>query len=71
MDDAQIITELENKIKNIEERLRAVEKEQRNIREDILSGKAEVRMQKRLLENPQKKIKDMKDKLDEEIKIEI
>jgi chromosome segregation ATPase len=71
MDDAQIIAELENKIKNIEERLRAVEKEQRNIREDILSGKAEVRMQKRLLENPQKKIKDMKDKLDEEIKIEI
>jgi len=71
MDDAQIIAELENKIKNIEERLRAVEKEQRNIREDILSGKAEVRMQKRLLEKPQNKIKDMKDKLDEEIKIEI
>lgn len=71
MDDAQIITQLENKIRNIEERLRAVEKEQRNIREDILSGRAEVRMQRRLLEKPQKKIKDLKNKLDEEIKIEI
>ena len=71
MDDAQIINQLENKIRNIEERLRAVEKEQRNIREDILSGKAEIRMQKRLLEKPQKKIKDLKNELDEEIKIEI
>lgn len=71
MDDAQIINQLENKIRNIEERLRAVEKEQRNIREDILSGKAEFRMQKRLLEKPQKKIKDLKNELDEEIKIEI
>ena len=71
MDDAQIIIDLENKIKNIEERLRAVEKEQRNIREDILSGKAEIRMQKRILEKPPKKIKDLKEELDEEIKIEI
>jgi len=71
MDDAQIINELENRIRNLEERLRAVEKEQRNILEDILSGKAEARMHKRLLEKPQKKIKELKDKLDEEIKIEI
>ena len=71
MDDAQIINSLENKIRNLEERLRAVEKEQRIIREDILSGIPEERMQRRILENPPKKIKDLKEKLDKEIKIEI
>jgi len=71
MDDAQDIFELQNKIRNIEERLRAVEKEQRNIREDILSGKAEERMQRRILQKPPKKIKEIKEELDKEIKIEI
>ncbi len=71
MAGAQIINELENKIRILEERLRAVEKEQRNIREDILSGKAEIRMQRRLLEKPPKKIDELKEKLDKEIKIEI
>ena len=71
MDDAQIINALETKLRNLEERLRAVEKEQRNIREDILSGNPEERMQKRLLEKPPEKMKEIKEKLNEEIKIEI
>ena len=71
MVDAQTILKLQNRITNLEERLRAVEKEQRNIREDILSGKAEARMQKRLLEKPPKTIKELKEKLDKEINIKI
>ena len=71
MVDAQTILKLQNRIRNLEERLRAVEKEQRNIREDILSGKAESRMQKRLLEKPPKTIEELKEELDKEIKIKI
>ena len=71
MVDAQVILKLENRIRSLEERLRAIEKEQRNIREDILSGKAEARMQKRILEKPPKKIEELKEKLDKEIKIKI
>ena len=52
-------------------RVRAVEKEQRNIREDILSGNPEERMQRRILEKPPEKMKEIKEKLNEEIKIEI
>ena len=71
MADARTINSLKIKIRDLEERLRAVEKEQRNIREDILSGTPEERMQRRLLEKPPKNLKDVKDKLDKEIKIEI
>ena len=71
MVDAHTILKLQNKITNLEERLRAVEKEQRNIREDILSGKPEARMQKRLLEKPPKTIEELKEELDKEIKIKI
>ncbi|KYK34314.1 MAG: hypothetical protein AYK22_05480 [Thermoplasmatales archaeon SG8-52-3] len=71
MADARTIKSLRIKIRDLEERLRAVEKEQRNIREDILSGTPEERMQRRLLEKPPKNIKEIKEKLDKEIKIEI
>ena len=71
MADARKIKELKNKIKILEERLLAVEKEQRNIREDILSGNPEERIKRRMLEKPPKKMKDKKDELDKEIKIEI
>jgi len=63
--------ELKEKIKEIEERVTAIEKEQRTIREDILSGRAKERMQQRILENTQKKIEELKKKIDSEIKIEI
>jgi len=63
--------ELKEKIKEIDERITAIEKEQRTIREDILSGRAKERMQQRILENTQKKIEELKKKIDSEIKIEI
>ena len=71
MADARVVKDLKNKIRILEERLMAVEKEQRNLREDILSGNPEERIKRRLLEKPQKNIKDLKEELDREIKIEI
>ena len=71
MADARVVKDLKNKIRILEERLMAVEKEQRNLREDILSGNPEERIKRRLLEKPQKNIKDLKEELDKEIKIEI
>ena len=71
MDDAQIILELENRVRNLEERLEALEKEQRLIREDILSGSMKERMRKRMLEKPSGKREEIKEKLDKQIKIEI
>lgn len=65
------LIELREKIRDIEERLTAIEKEQRIIREDILSGRAKERMQQRILENTQKKVEEIKKKLDSQIKIEI
>ena len=57
--------------KNIEERLIALEKEQRLIREDILSGSPTERMRQRLLENPQKRKEELLKKLENEISFEI
>ena len=71
MDDAQTILELQEKIIRLEERLRAVEREQRNIREDILSGRMKERMQKRLLEKPPEDKKKLREKIDNQIKIKI
>jgi hypothetical protein len=71
MADARIVKDLKDKIRILEERLLAVEREQRNLREDILSGNPEERIKRRLLEKPQKNIKDLKEELDKEIKIEI
>lgn len=71
MDDAQIILELENRVRNLEERLKALEKEQRRIREDILAGSMKERMRKRMLEKPSGKREEIKEKLDKQIKIEI
>jgi len=71
MDDAQTLLNLQEKVRELEERLRAVEKEQRNIREDILLGKAKERMQKRILERPNEEKENLKEKIDEDIKIEI
>lgn len=71
MSKENTITQLEEKIKNIEERLIALEKEQRLIREDILSGSPTERMRQRLLENPQKRKEELLKKLENEISFEI
>jgi cell division protein ZapA (FtsZ GTPase activity inhibitor) len=71
MIDNELIEELKEKISNMEERLKAIEKEQRMIREDILSGREKERMQQRLLENAQKRSEELKKKLDKDIKIGI
>ena len=71
MDDAQTILNLHEKIRDLEERLNAVEKEQRRICEDILSGGPRERMQKRILEKPSKKMEELKERIDKQIRIEI
>ena len=69
--DEEVINQIIKKIKILEERLIAIEKEQRLIREDILSGFPRERMQRRLLENQPEKLIDKKKKIDENIKIKI
>ena len=71
MSDNELIEELREKISNMEERLKAIEKEQRMIREDILSGRAKERMRQRMLENAQKRSEELKKKIDKDIKIGI
>ena len=58
--DEEHITLLVNQIKELKERLIALEKEQRQIREDILSGTPKERMQRRLLENPEDRFRKIK-----------
>ncbi len=48
----QEIDQIKAEINNIKERLRAIEKEQRLIREDILSGEPQLHMKRRILGNP-------------------
>lgn len=71
MDDAQLILELKEKVRDLEERLIALEREQRLIREDILADDTKLRMQKRILEKPSQKRDEVKEKIDKNIKIEI
>ncbi len=71
MKSKEVIVALEEKLTNIEDRLRALEKEQRMIREDILSGMPVERMRQRLLENTQKKKEELQKKIDNEISFEI
>ncbi len=65
-----LLTKVLKEINSINERLRAIEIEQRRIREDILSGEPDLRMKKRILENPEKYEKIKKD-IDKEINIKI
>jgi len=58
--DEEHITVLVKEIKDLKERLVALEKEQRQIREDILSGAPKERMQRRLLENPEDRFRKVK-----------
>lgn len=66
-----IVQEIKEELRNIKERLAAMEVEQRRIREDLLSGEAKERMQKRILEKHPQRMKQIKKKLDEDIKIKI
>jgi hypothetical protein len=61
---------LVEEIRQIKERLLLIEKEQRWIREDILSGNPTERMHKRILSNTEK-TSSKKEKIDDDIKIEI
>jgi hypothetical protein len=70
MDDLSTITDLKDRIIIIEERLLAIEMEQRKIIEDILSGQATERMRNRILEKPKEKLSEKKKKI-ENFKIEI
>jgi len=60
MNDTELVENLKEKLIAMEERLKAIEKEQRMIREDILSGRAKERMQRRMLENTQQKSEEVK-----------
>ena len=71
MDDALDIIDIHDKIRCLEERILAIEKEQRRICEDILSDDPKERMQKRILEKPSKKYEDFKERIDKQIRIEI
>ena len=69
--DEDLIHKLKEEISVVEERLRAIEIEQRRIREDILSGNARERMQKRMLNYPEASRTEKKEKIAKQIKIEI
>jgi len=67
----ETLKKLFEEIKEIKERLVAVEKEQRTIREDILAGNPRERMHRRLLNTKSENIIEKKEKIDDDIKIEI
>ena len=69
--DEELIKQILNEIKDLQERLVAVEKEQRRIREDILSGSPLERMQRRILEKPKTDREEKREKISNQIKIEI
>lgn len=71
MDDSTLYKQLIEEIKIIKEKIDALEREQRMIREDILSDNATEHMKKRMLHNPAEKMVLKKEKIDKEIKIKI
>lgn len=58
--DEELVIQILKDIRELKERLIALEKEQRQIREDIFSGQPKERMQRRLLENPENRLKKKK-----------
>jgi len=65
------LNKLIEEIREIKERLAAIEKEQRMMREDILSGNPLERMHRRLLNTKSENIIEKNEKIDDDIKIEI
>ena len=70
MNEKNELEKLKDEIVIIRERLIAVEKEQRMIIEDILSGNPRERMKKRLLSRPSNKREEIEKKLND-LRIEI
>lgn len=69
--DEETLKKLIEEIKEIKERLVAIEKEQRMICEDILAGNPTERMYRRLLNIKSENIIEKNKKIDDDIKIEI
>lgn len=69
--DEKSITQLQKDIEGLGWRLKAVEKEQRLLIEDILSGEPIERIKKRLLDNSSEDFEESMKKLDKQIKIKI
>ena len=69
--DEETLKKLIEEIKEIKERLVAIEKEQRLMREDILAGNPRERMHRRLLNTKSENIIEKNEKSDDEVKIEI
>jgi hypothetical protein len=65
------LNKLIEEIREIKERLVAIEKEQRMMREDILAGNPRERMHRRLLNTNSENIIEKNEKIDDDIKIEI
>jgi len=70
MNEKNELEKIKEELLNIRERLVAIEKEQRMIIEDILSGNPRERMKKRLLEKPSNKREEIEKKLND-LRIEI
>jgi len=70
--DEDVLNQLKLEIEKINERMYAIEKEQRYLQQDILSGNPKESMQRRILNGtPEKTYHQKKEKIDNEIKIEI
>lgn len=69
--DEETLNKLIEAIREIKERLAAIEKEQRLIREDILAGNPRERMHRRILNTKSENIIEKNEKSDDDIKIEI
>ena len=70
--DEDLLKQLKEDLSKINERLSAIEREQRYIQQDILSGNPKESMQRRLLNGtPEKAYHQKKENIDSEIKIEI
>ena len=65
------LNKLIEEIREIKERLVAIEKEQRMMREDILAGNPRERMHRRLLNTKSENIIEKNEKINDDIKIEI
>ncbi|MCJ7570429.1 MAG: hypothetical protein MUO82_00910 [Candidatus Thermoplasmatota archaeon] len=69
--DEETLKKLIEEIREIKERLAAIEKEQRMMHEDILSGNPRERMHRRLLNTKSENIIEKNKTIDDDIKIEI